>query len=45
MNELPKDVDILFISAHSQAALLAYAISNQFRSRALSCRSWRLCKR
>lgn len=32
-DELPQDVDILFISAFSQAALLAYAISNQFRSR------------
>lgn len=33
VDELPKDVDVLFISAFSQAALLAYAISAQFRAR------------
>ena len=31
--ELPDDVDIIFISAFSQAAQLAYALSNLFRSR------------
>src|SRR5436309_5870203 len=31
--EIPEDVDLLFISSFSQAALLAYAISNYFRSR------------
>jgi len=33
VNELPKDVDLVFISAYSEAAQLAYAISNLFRSR------------
>lgn len=33
LDELPTDVDILFISAFSQAAQLSYAISNLFRSR------------
>jgi len=31
--EIPEDVDLLFISSFTQAALLAYAISNYFRSR------------
>jgi hypothetical protein len=31
--ELPKDVDVLFISAFSQSGQLAYAISNMFRQR------------
>jgi hypothetical protein len=30
--ELPKDTDLLFISSFTQAALLAYAVSNYFRS-------------
>ncbi|HEY4155530.1 MAG TPA: radical SAM protein [Puia sp.] len=30
--ELPKGVDLLFISSFSQAAMLAYSISNYFRS-------------
>jgi hypothetical protein len=30
--ELPKDVNLVFISAFTQAALLAYALSNYFRS-------------
>ena len=30
--ELPKRVDLIFISAFTQAALLAYAVSNYFRS-------------
>lgn len=30
--ELPKDVDLIFISSFTQAALLAYALSNYFRS-------------
>lgn len=31
--ELPNDVDLIFISSFTQAALLAYAVSNYFRSR------------
>jgi hypothetical protein len=31
--ELPRDVDLIFVSAFSQAAQLAYAISSVFRSR------------
>jgi hypothetical protein len=31
--ELPKDVDLVFICSFTQAALLAYALSNYFRSR------------
>ncbi|MEI6950665.1 radical SAM protein [Paraflavisolibacter sp. H34] len=31
--ELPKNVDLVFISSFTQAALLAYALSNYFRSR------------
>jgi len=31
--ELPQDADIVFIGAFSEAALLAYALSNLFRSR------------
>jgi hypothetical protein len=31
--ELPHDVDLIFVSAFSQAAQLAYAISNMFRQR------------
>lgn len=31
--ELPRDVDMVFISSFTQAALLAYALSNYFRSR------------
>jgi len=31
--ELPEDVDLVFISSFTQAALLAYAVSNYFRSR------------
>ena len=31
--ELPKDVDLVFISSFSQAAMLAYAISHYFRSK------------
>lgn len=30
--EIPKDVDLVFISSFTQAALLAYAVSNYFRS-------------
>ncbi|MCS3797341.1 B12-binding domain-containing radical SAM protein [Niastella sp. OAS944] len=30
--ELPKDIDLIFISSFTQAALLAYAVSNYFRS-------------
>src|SRR3954469_13328082 len=30
--ELPKDVDLVFICSFTQAALLAYALSNYFRS-------------
>ena len=33
VDELPKDVDIVFISAFTEAAQLAYCISNLFRSR------------
>ncbi len=33
LNELPEDVDIVFIGAFSQAAQLSYALSNLFRSR------------
>lgn len=33
--ELPKDVDLLFICAFSQAAMLAYALSNYFRSKGI----------
>jgi hypothetical protein len=32
-DELPEDVDIVFIGAFTEAAQLAYALSNQFRSR------------
>ncbi|MEP7027949.1 MAG: radical SAM protein [Candidatus Eisenbacteria bacterium] len=31
--ELPKDLDVLFISAFSQSAQVAYAVSNLFRNR------------
>jgi hypothetical protein len=31
--ELPKDVDLVFVCAFTQAALLAYSISNYFRSK------------
>jgi hypothetical protein len=31
--ELPKEVDIVFISSFTQAALLSYALSNYFRSK------------
>jgi hypothetical protein len=31
--ELPSDVDLVFVSAFTEAALLAYALSNLFRSR------------
>src|SRR5258706_7233121 len=31
--ELPEDVDLVFIGAFSEAALLAYSLSNLFRSR------------
>src|SRR5262249_11553506 len=31
--ELPQDVDLIFISSFTQAALLAYALSNYFRSK------------
>lgn len=31
--ELPKDIDIVFICAFTQSALLAYALSNYFQSR------------
>src|SRR6202012_2728952 len=31
--ELPEDVDIVFISSFTQAALLAYSISNYFRTK------------
>src|SRR6266496_1348143 len=30
--ELPKELDLVFISSFTQAALLAYALSNYFRS-------------
>jgi len=33
VEELPGDVDIVFIGAFTEAALLAYALSNLFRSR------------
>jgi hypothetical protein len=33
IEELPRDVDIVFIGAFTEAAQLAYALSNQFRSR------------
>ncbi|OQP63376.1 radical SAM protein [Niastella vici] len=33
--ELPENVDLIFISSFTQAALLAYAISNYFRSRGI----------
>ena len=33
LEDLPKDVDLLFIGAFSQAAQLSYALSNLFRSR------------
>src|ERR1700758_1023750 len=32
-NELPKDVDLVFICSFTQAAFLAYALSNFFRSK------------
>jgi hypothetical protein len=32
MSELPRDLDLLFIGAFSESALLAYAISSQLRS-------------
>ncbi len=31
--ELPKDVDLIFISSFTQAALLSYSLSNYFRSK------------
>lgn len=33
LEELPEDIDLLFIGAFSQAAQLSYALSNLFRSR------------
>src|SRR5207244_7554631 len=33
LKELPADVDLVFIGAFTEAALLAYALSNLFRSR------------
>jgi hypothetical protein len=33
VEELPEDVDLVFIGAFSEAALLAYSLSNLFRSR------------
>ena len=33
VDELPKDVDLVFIGAFTQAGLLSYALSNLFRSR------------
>jgi hypothetical protein len=33
LDELPKDLEVLFIGAFTQAAQLAYALSNLFRSR------------
>lgn len=33
LEELPEDMDLLFIGAFSQAAQLAYAVSNMFRQR------------
>ncbi len=33
VDELPNDIDVLFISAFTQSAQLAYALSNLFRSR------------
>ena len=33
VDELPTDVDLVFIGAFSQAALTAYALSSLFRSR------------
>jgi hypothetical protein len=33
VEELPPDVDVVFIGAFTEAAQLAYALSNQFRSR------------
>jgi len=32
-NELPKDVDVVFICSFTQAALLAYSLSNYFRKK------------
>lgn len=38
VEELPEDIDILFVGAFSQGALLAYAISEMFRRRgAVTC--------
>ena len=31
LEELPKDLDVLFVGAFTQSALLAYAVSNLFR--------------
>src|SRR6202012_3702373 len=33
--ELPEDVDIVFISSFTQAALLAYSLSNYFRNKGI----------
>src|SRR5688572_30855519 len=33
--ELPKDLDLIFIGSFTQAALLAYALSNYFRSQSI----------
>src|SRR5690242_718114 len=33
VQELPQDVDLVFIGAFSEAALLAYSLSNLFRAR------------
>ncbi|HXV86195.1 MAG TPA: hypothetical protein VD793_05835, partial [Gemmatimonadales bacterium] len=33
LHELPRDLDVVFIAAFSQAAQLSYAISNMFRQR------------
>jgi hypothetical protein len=35
MEDLPKDIDIVFIGAFSQAGQLAYALSNLFRSKGI----------
>ena len=38
---LPEDVDLVFIGAFSQAAQLAYALSNLFRKKRCYHRAWR----
>src|SRR5439155_402533 len=42
--ELPADVDLVFIGAFTEAGLLAYALSNLFRSRRISRSTCRCCR-